>query len=151
MVIAIILYFIVAVLQYQTTTPTSYISQTEMEQIEQQQRMDSYPQFAYRLANIIEVRPEFNIYFKLEKNFIKIFDLTIYNNYLTIILLPIFLFGYFNLIKTNAKNTLLISLIPILTLTIFGHQNIYGPFVLYPIFAMSILFGIKTIIYDKAT
>jgi len=149
MVIATILYLLVAYFQYQTTTPINYFLKTEIEQVEQQQRMDSYPQYAYRLANIIEARPEFNIYFKLEKNFIKIFDITIYNNYLTILFLPLFLYGYFGLVKIKTKQILLLNSIPIITLTIFGHQNIYGPFVLYPLIFISILFGIKTYFYGQ--
>jgi len=149
MVIATILYLLVVYFQYQTTTPTNYFTKTQIELIEQQQRMDSYPQYAYRLANIIEARPEFNIYFKLEKNFIKIFDLTIYNKYLTILMLPVFIYGYFCLVKIKTKQMILLSLIPIVTLTILGHQNIYGPFVLYPLIFISVLFGIKTYIYDQ--
>ncbi len=128
-------------IQYFTTKPTKFLEQTEMDSVEQVFRMHQYPPFAYRLANIIEARPEFRIYFKLEKNFINIFDISnLFNGY-RLFLLPIFLIGYLEIFKKHPKETLLISSLPILLLTIIGHQNLYGYICLYPIILISIIFG----------
>jgi len=140
--ILFLLYLPFLLIQYFTTKPTKYLEQTEMESVEQVFRMHQYPPYAYRLANIIEARPEFRIYFKLEKNFINIFDISNFFNSYRIFLLPIFLIGYFEIFKKYPKETLFFSFLPIVLLTIIGHQNLYGPISLYPIMLLSIIIGL---------
>ena len=140
------LYLPFLLIQYFSTKPTDFLQQTEIEGVEQIFRMHQYPPFAYRLANIIEARPEFRIYFRLEKNFLNIFDLsTLFNNY-RILLLPFFLIGYFEILRIKPRQLIFLTLLPIILLTIIGHQNLYGPVCLYPIIYSSILFGFIKIV-----
>ncbi|MDD3998953.1 MAG: hypothetical protein PHR98_02545 [Candidatus Shapirobacteria bacterium] len=140
--ILFLLYLPFLLIQYFTTKPTKLLEHTEIETVEQIYRMHQYPPYAYRLANIIEARSEFRIFFKLEKNFISSFDISNFFNSYRIFLLPIFLIGYFEIIKKYPKETLFFSFLPIVLLTIIGHQNLYGPISLYPIMLLSIIIGL---------
>ncbi len=56
------------------------------------QKMNLYPPALYRLANIIESRPEFAFYFRVEKNFTNVFDFTkLYSNPLELLTFFIYL------------------------------------------------------------
>lgn len=130
------------IFQYQTTKPTNYRELSEMERIAQLRRMNEYPPSAYRLANLIEARPEAVVYFKLEKNFLDIFDLPkLFTVYLTPILLPFFLVGLFELIKIHPKQILLIASLPVVLLTLIGHENTKGPISLFPVIFACAVFG----------
>lgn len=113
-----------------------------MEKINQLRRMNEYPPSAYRLANLIEARPEAVVYFKLERNFLNIFDLPkLFTVYLTPILLPFFLVGLFELVKIHPKQILLIASLPVVLLTLIGHENTKGPISLYPIILTAAGYG----------
>lgn len=135
------------IFQYQTTKPTNYRELSEMEKIAQLRRMNEYPPSAYRLANLIEARPEAVVYFKLEKNFLAIFDLPLlFTTYLNPLLLPFFLLGFFELIKIHPKQILFISSLPVVLLTLIGHENSRGPFSLFPIIYACAIFGLIRLI-----
>lgn len=52
----------------------SFLNLNEMEIVHQIERMHAYPPNLYRLANILEKRPEFIILHKLENYFFIFFD-----------------------------------------------------------------------------
>jgi len=138
--------------QYRTTKPTDFRNLSEMEKIAQQRRMNEYPPSAYRLANLIEARPEAVTYFKLEKNFLDIFDLPLlFTKYISPVLLPLFLFGLFEAIKARPKPVLLLTLLPISLLTIIGHDNPHGPFSLFPIIYAASGYGMIILIRAART
>jgi|CXWL01.1.fsa_nt_gi hypothetical protein len=133
--------------QYKTTKPTNFSQLTEMEKINQLRRMNEYPPSFYRLANLIEARPEAIIYFKLERNFLDIFDLPkLFTVYLTPIIFPFFLIGLFELIKIYPKQILVIASLPVVLLTLIGHENTKGPFSLLPIIYGCAVFGLIRLI-----
>ncbi len=77
-----------------------------MERVDQLRRMNEYPPWAYRLANLIEARPEAVMYFKLERTFLNFFDLpVIFGGGLKPMLLPLFLFGLFEAIRRLVPKT----------------------------------------------
>jgi hypothetical protein len=138
--------FLLAIVQIQTTSATRLGYLTEIENVEKINRMAQYPPYGYRLANIIEARPESIIYFQLEKNFIKIFDLrTYFDGIIKIFFLPLFLFGLFQLLKLNLKITLIFCLIPIILLTLIGHSSLHGPLILLPLIYSAAAFGLFNI------
>ncbi len=129
-------------LQYRGTKPTNYGQLTEIERIAQLRRMNEYSPAFYRLANLIEARPEAVIYFKLEKNFLENFDLfSLFTSYIQPIFLPFFVIGFFEAVKNNPKPVLFLTSLPIALLTIIGHENAMGPFSLYPVIYGGALWG----------
>lgn len=129
--------------QYRGTKLTVYNQLTEIEKIAQLRRMNEYPQTFYRLANLIEARPEAVLYFKLEKNFLDNFDLlSLFTMYIQPIFFPFFIIGFFEAIKNNPKPVLFVTSPPLVLLTIIGHDNPMGPFSLFPIIYGCALLGI---------
>lgn len=123
-----------SIIQFKQTRLTNYFHPTEMETIDQINKMHQYPQYAFRLGHIIEERPESIIFFKLERNFIDTFNLSFFPNYfLTIILLPFFIIGVFKGIDKHTLFTLVLIIFQIILFTFIGHQNSNGPVCLYPI------------------
>ena len=134
-------------IQYKDTKATDFQQLTEMEKIAQLRRMNEYPPSAYRLANHIEKRPEAVIYFKLEKNFVDIFDFFgLFTVYFPPLLLPFFLGGYFDAIKRYPKQILFLSALPIGLMTIIGQQNTKGPISLFPIIIGATIYGMMVFI-----
>ncbi len=119
------------------------LSQTEVDLIEQQQRMNDYPPPYFRLANIFEKRPESRLFFKLQNNFFAIFNL----NLLPFILVPIILIGFFDLIKNrNYWYILFLLIIPTITLTFTGPNQTWGNFCLLPFIIISTINGLFSFI-----
>lgn len=142
--------------QYRTTRLTNFGQLTEIEKIAQLRRMNEYPPSAYRLANLIEARPEAVSYFKLEKNFLDIFDLPLlFTTYLNPLLVPFFMLGFFEAIKARPKPVLFLAALPVALLTVIGHNNPNGPLVLFPVIyagaAFGVMFLVKTVLrrYEK--
>jgi hypothetical protein len=132
-----------SLIQYKYTNPTDYLHLNEIERYEQQKRMNEYPASSARMANWIEARKESVVFFRLEKNFISIFDLThFFGGLFKPFLFPFFIYGFFELVRLRTKEILVITLIPISTITLAGSANPYGLFSLYPIVYLSIMFGI---------
>ena len=133
--------------QYKDTNPTNFFQLSEMEKIVQLRRMNEYPPTAYRLANYIEKRPEAAIYFKLEKNFVDIFDFfSLFTIYFPPLLLPFFLGGYFEAIKIYPRQILFLTALSIGLMTIIGQQNTRGPVSLFPIIIGATIYGMMIFI-----
>ena len=120
-----------------------------MEKVDQLRRMNEYPPSTYRLANWIEARKEAIIYFKLEKNFVDTFDLRLlFGRYINPLFLPFFLVGFFEALKANMKRVLFISSLPVVLLTIIGHDSLKGPLGLFPVIYAGAIFGMIKM-YEK--
>lgn len=133
--------------QYRSTTPTNFSQLTETEKIAQLRRMNEYPPSAYRLANLIEARRESVVYFKLEKNFIDIFDLlALFTVYFPPLLLPFFLLGYFEAVRIYPKQILGLTALPVGLMTAIGHQYAKGPISLFPIIIGASIYGMMIFI-----
>ena len=122
------------VVQYKQTLPTNLFQLTEMETVNQINRLHQYSQYAFRLGHILEERPESVILFKLEKNFTDTFNFLLSPNiFLTIIFIPFFIIGIFKSINAHPRFTLTLVTSSIILFTFIGHQNSHGPICLYPI------------------
>jgi len=53
---------------------TSFLKLSEMELVHQIERMHAYPSKFYRLANILEKRPESILIYKIENSFFNLID-----------------------------------------------------------------------------
>lgn len=140
-----LIYIIISVLvsiQVVVSPNKSILSQSELELVEQQKRMNDYPSQYFRLANILEQRKESRLIYKLEDNFFKIFKVdSIWN-----VLIPVSLIGFFWLIRRKEYLLLLIGLgLPVIVLTILGQNQKWGSFCLYPFLIISVYYGVAKI------
>ena len=141
------LVFFLIIVQVLTSPRQSLLYQSEIDLIEQRQRMMDYPSSLYHLAHLLEERPESRLFFRLQKNFFLIFD---FNSSPIFYLLPIIVIGCFSLIKKKDYFPVFISLIiPVIFLTFLGPNLSYGYFCLYPFLFISLVNGIKTIFNKK--
>ena len=114
------------------------LDQSQIGQIEQQQRMDDYPPRFFRMANILERRNESRIFYKLEDNFFKIFD----DHLWSIWLVPLVVIGGFELIYQKEYSLIGLTLgLPVLV-AIYSGQN---GFCFYPFILISSMYGLATL------
>lgn len=73
--------------------------QTDISEIELQQRMNDYPPQLSRLSNIIENRPEGRFYFSLEKVFFNLFETNLWSIIIVFGLFFSLVYGNFKIIK----------------------------------------------------
>lgn len=140
------LVIVLVVLQIFVVPKKSILYQSEIDLIEQQQRMNEYPPRFYRLANILEKRPESRLVYKLENNFFAIFEV----KPIFLVLIPLLVLGFFNLIKKHEYIFLLIILgLPILVLTILGQNQKWGNFSLYPFLIICTIYGLVAMVKKK--
>jgi hypothetical protein len=124
----------------------SLFYQSEIDHIEIRQRMLDYPPFLYRLANILEQRPESLLFYRLQDNFFAILNL----NLLPYILIPFFTIGLFYQIKIKPFIYFTILLfLPLITLTILGPNQPQGWFCLYPFLIVSVVYGLLRLVKKK--
>jgi len=86
----------------------SFIKLNEMETVHQIERMHAYPSRFYRLANILEKRPEFIFVHKIENSFFNFFDTSRFSykpNNLLFLIFFIFLLLIFNKIFRDQKKS----------------------------------------------
>ena len=153
LVLSVIFLLALLAVQFTTTKRTNFdrTKLTEMERIEQIRRMNEYPPFAYRLANILEARQEAVTYFKLEKNFVGTFDMAgLFGDLRMFVFFPFFVLGMMWMIKLYPVTVALMSLPPIVLLTVIGHQNLYGSVSLMPVIYSAIVYGIY-IVFRKGS
>lgn len=98
-----------------------------------QQRLDSYPPFLARMANIIESHIESLQITRFRQNLFNCFDLVNYfKNYLLSFMFFPFILGIINLIKTPDKTFAILLFSSIILLTFIGVDGKYGPVLLLP-------------------
>lgn len=152
--VCLVLMIALSFLQFQYTSPTDYLHQNEIEISDRLKRMNEYPPYAARLSNWIEARKESVAFFKLEKNFIGIFDLTyFFGGLYKPLLFPLFIYGYFEFLKHRKKEILTLSLIPVIVIVLIGPESTKGLFNLYPIIyssaALAMLLIFKNIYFHE--
>jgi len=117
--------------------------QSEIELVEMRQRMIDYPPRYYRLAHIIEERPESRIFFKLQSKFFNVIDLKSLPFFIT----PLVILGLFKIIEDKHHAFLAITLlIPIVFSLLFGPENISNNYSLYPFIFLSSIYGLASLI-----
>ncbi len=148
--ILIIPFFIIQIKQ---TKITDFLHLNEIETIDQINRMHQYPNYAFRIGHILEERRESIVLFKLDKNFTDTFNLLLFPNpFLTLFVLPFFIFGFFKSISKNPIFSLVLLCLPLLLFTLIGHQNSSGPICFYPIILAYSLYSLipsKLLKYEK--
>lgn len=85
---------------------TPFLNLTEMELVHQIERMHAYPSNFYRLANILEKRPESIFIYKIENLFFNIIDtskLSLNSNNILIFLLFILVLVFYKKLRDQKK------------------------------------------------
>jgi hypothetical protein len=114
------------------------------------------------LANWFEQRKETISIYKIGKNFSEVIDPNLYffANHprekagakefekFSYILLPIFILGLFELKKRHLKY-LILTLSPIVFISIIGNNSPLGPFSLFPFFTIIISLGLKKFLLNR--
>ena len=135
-----------AVVQVWVSPKQSLFYQSEIDLIEQHQRMVDYPPQLYRLAHILEERSESRLFYRLQENFFSIFDF----NSPIFYMLPIVVIGFFGFLKKQNYYLIFVSLIiPVVVLTFLGANQPYGSFCLYPFLFISLINGFDAIFSKK--
>ncbi len=172
---AIIFAFLVF-FQWQTSEKINLLTLDTSQQILHQQRLNLYPKILFNilnkqinlpLANIFELRKESIAISNLQVNFSQTLDLNFYFfashprevigipiiEKFSFILLPFFLIGLYQLIKSPTKRSLIFfsAIIPITLLTLIGHHNQLGPFSLFPFIGVTTVLGISLFVKQIAS
>lgn len=143
--IGIFFILLLIILQIRTTNFVPFTKLSENEKVIQIRRMREYEN--PRIAHVLEERPEFIIFYKLQTNISQALDPNFYffanhprervgvNEFekFSYLLLPFFINGFYILVKNKKYFLILTFLIIPLTLTsIIGLNNPLGPFSLFP-------------------
>lgn len=154
-----ILLMITMLVQYKISDINALTYLNIHETDKQQYRVRAYPPpKILPLANWLELRPETLAFYKIEQNISEIVDPNLYffanhprerigvqeKELFPYIFLPAFILG---LLKINKKNTIpyAIAASPIVLISTIGNSNPLGPFTLFPLFAVSIAQGLKSL------
>ncbi len=143
--ILVILLFTIGlcILQFSQSKNRNLLGQTNIEIIEQIQRMNDYPPKFYRMANILENRPESRLSYKLQKNFFSSLDI----NQVPFFLLPFLFIGSMHFIsKKQAKLIYLLLVFPVITITLIGTAPNVPNYCLYPFIIYSSLNGLLVLL-----
>lgn len=155
---------ILLIFQWKTSTEQSLILLENDEQRIQSERFKYYnPSLHYarvlfaRLNLINFLEGDFNtVSTRLQRNFFETIDPNVYffgghprervwandfEKFYFILIVPFFV-GLYYLILNRKKFVLIYSLISISSLTLIGHKNLMGPFILFPLFVICIWYGI---------
>lgn len=135
----------ISVLIFNRSAYTPITQLNEIEKIEQLKRANQYPKYGYRLANWIELRPESVAFFKLQNNFVSIFDLNNYFGGFKIIFLPFFTYGVFRVLETRGWGYLVLLMPPLILLTIIGTESHSSFFALLPHIFSTTVIGVSSI------
>lgn len=148
--------------QYKTTTINSLISLNENERILQIERMRGYPRNLYRFANWLEQRKEIIAYYKIEDNFFESINpnkyffanhpreragIVEYEKF-PYAYLPFFILGILSARKKYLK-ILLLSLSPLVLLSIIGTNNHLDEFSMFPAIAVYSAMGLRPVFENK--
>jgi len=85
----------------------SFLTLDEMELVHQIERMHAYPSYFYRLANILEKRPESILIYKIENSFFNNIDtskLSSNSNNILIFLLFILVLAFYKKLRDQKKS-----------------------------------------------
>lgn len=169
--LTILFFILILFLQYKTSSINSLTFLNGDEKIVQEQKMHGYPPVYISLgtkkvyipvSNWLEARPEILIFYKLQTNISEVVDPNLYffanhpreraglkeYEMFPYILIPFFIFG---ISKTEKKDLkfLLLSISPLILLSLIGNSNKAGPFSLFPFVANSVSVGLYPIFSNK--
>ncbi len=155
LILMLLLFSFLIYLQISTTNSISILTTTIEEQQIQRMRLNEYPPIErLPIAHWMEGRRESVMISKMQKNLFEAIDLNLYffGNYprprsgvpefekLSYALLPIFLIGLLNFGSIINRRLIIILIgLSLLLISIIGHKNDLGPFILLP-FIFSIIF-----------
>ena len=153
---------ILLIFQYKTSSINPLTFLNEIEKIEQQERMRGYPRHFYRFANWLEQRKEALIFYKLQENFFEVMDPNLYffanhprervgiveYEKFPYIFLPFLVIGLLSF-KKSGLITLLLSVSPLMLLSLIGNSNPVGAFSLFPALAAFIAVGLEPVFKNK--
>lgn len=148
--------------QFRTSTIDSLTYLNEREKVEQRQKMTGYPRHFFKFANWLEQRKEAVMFYKIEKNFFEVVDPNLYffanhprerigiveYEKFPYIFLPFFIAGIL-LIKKSDINILVVSLSPLVLLSLIGSSNPIGPFSLFPALAAYTASGLEPVLNNR--
>jgi hypothetical protein len=156
---------VTAFIQVRTTNVQDLVYLDNDEQRVQQMRLREYPLVRITLfgktlwipaAHWLEERKEVIIFYRLEKNFFETIDPNLYffSNHprerigvsefekFAYIVLPIFLYGLYLVIKKKRYFLLAYLFISLGIISVIGHDSLLGPFLLFPFISLSVFVGL---------
>jgi hypothetical protein len=137
--ILLLLMVILLAFQVFTSENKALNYQSEIDLINLKRRMDDYPPQYYRLAHLIEQRPESQLFYKLQDNFFAIFDTRTFSPFF----IPFVYLGLFRLFEKRLYQILILTLfLPVLVLTLSGPAQPFGNFSLYPFLLISFVYAL---------
>jgi len=161
----IMLFLFLLIFQVKTTVPSSLTSLTNDQIRQRDQRLREYPPVRINVfgktlwipaAHLLEGRIESIAFSRIKENFFETLDPNLYFfansprqrigidefEKFPYIYLPFFIYGVFFLFENKDKQILLISVfLPIILLSVLGHNNPIGPFLLFPFLAVATTIG----------
>lgn len=153
----LILFSLLMIFQWKTTSQVSLVELSNDEQRVQQMRLKEYPPTRVPIAHWFEGREESIAFFRILENFSETIDPNLYffanhprervgvNEFekFPYIFLPLFFYGLVLLVAERRKLVLGMSFIlPIVLISIIGHKNQLGPFSLFPFLVLSTTHGL---------
>jgi len=163
----LVLFSLLLVFQWKTTSEESLVELSNDEQRVQQMRLKEYPPVFFKigrktawipLAHWFEGREESIAFFRILENFSETIDPNLYffanhprervgiNEFkkFPYIFLPLFFYGLVLSVTERRKLVLGMSFVlPVVLISIIGHKNQLGPFSLFPFLAVSIIHGLE--------
>lgn len=154
----LVLFSLLLIFQWKTTSKESLVELSNDEQRVQQMRLKEYPPIRISIAHWFENREESIAFFRILENFSETIDPNLYffanhprervgiNEFekFPYIFLPLFFYGLVLSVAERRKLVLGMSFIlPVVLISIIGHKNQLGPFSLFPFLAVSITHGLE--------
>lgn len=163
----LVLFSLLLIFQWKTTSKESLVELSNDEQRVQQMRLKEYPPVFFKigrktiwipLAHWFEGREESIAFFRILENFSEAIDPNLYffanhprervgiNEFkkFPCIFLPLFFYGLVLSVTERRKLALGMSFIlPVVLISIIGHKNQLGPFSLFPFLAVSAVHGLE--------
>ncbi len=163
----LVLFSLLLISQWKTTSEESLVELSNDEQRVQQMRLKEYPLVFFKigrktvwipLAHWFEGREESIAFFRILENFSETIDPNLYffanhprervgiNEFkkFPYIFLPLFFYGLVLSITERRKLVLGISFIlPVVLISIIGHKNQFGPFSLFPFLVVLTIHGLE--------
>lgn len=149
--ILFVIYLLLVLFQIKTTNINTAYNFTPYEVDLQIQRMNMFPPSLARLGYIMEAKKEVQILEKLQSNFFAAIDFREYfPSRLPFAFSPFFFIGLFYFAKERKKwrKFFYAFLLSIVILSFLGPHAKYGPLLVMPFFAFSIVLGISKTIHS---
>ncbi|MBI3397090.1 hypothetical protein HY045_01290 [Candidatus Woesebacteria bacterium] len=151
---------VLIIIQLLNTKVNLNFKSTDYERHIQIQRTREYPFIPFPLAHWLEERKETMIFYKLERNFSEVVDPNLYffanhpreraavrefEKY-PYLLFPLFLIGILYFYQKNPTIFVVVSGIPLITLTLVGNSSWAGPLSFFPFITIAISLGLEKLL-----